>query len=1090
MTMKKRLLMIGLLATSLSMMAQDIFNFGFETPSSDLTVGKLEFVNFLAGDTRDSMNTVTAHSGTNALMLQNANTAAGANYQRALKFRNLPIEPNTSYRLTFWVKGDNTYTLAGATTSSASNIRARMEVGKENADVAFLGASNTAFDYTFTGFDPANWVKKTAVFYYANDAVEQAYYKTLNPDSAALTSQYFLNLNVFNPGKYYIDDVSVKKSTIKGITYNGDVIKVDFGYAINGDALRAGKDYATAVLPVESVNVMLDGVKQDVEAVEVQANGFLIFLTTAYLDDTAEGKLKVSFTNPTSSAVALKYTANLRPNAWDANSDMMVKNFTDEDCNYDMNLTGSSTLYSVPFLKSATPESGSFNLPYNTRTFKLEYSKKVDCAAVSATLAGPGTSFKLNIVETGFSNTLTFNVKDADVLSTMGEYFLTIKGLTSEVGTPAPNTIISLEYGIAAAGVIDTLFNSEAKWATNADGNIPNGFKRITMKTAGTEVSEQNTSPGSNRMFSFAAGGEFIKGLYLCYREGVKTDFYYGLYPDQRLHMKPGKYNLTVRTGRWPQTTTNTTSAPSVNCSIMGMDTVAINTFVLSGGVNLINKNAIIGSVVNTLNFTITEEKDYLLDFGVTSGSWDALISGKIMLIKTPSTSFLYSSNLDIKLGSAKTTLTSMDSSIYNGVAKTALSTVIQKYVGFAGTSPSVYSAAIADVDSFIVKGVAYKANVDAHYASIVTYNANVTDAKATLTTYTGTKYQVLTAFPKLASIVTYYDGRALTSDDSLKVANDSLSQYNNLMKNWVSTAIPALTYRLTKAVTLAKSLKVPVPQSYLDAAQASLTDNDQIAHALLIKINQYLSHNLALDSLKLGSSLVDSTAKDSVDMTCYMKNPNLYTSKTVTGLDMTTFPGWVISTVPGGGINDLATAVNPVRDTYATVFNTKVDSFYQVVTGLPNGVYNVNMHARTGLVGTTGVTQADIDKFLKFYVIHGTDTTNVGFLQASFGLPTAYISVRNVTVTDGTLTLGVKTTASPFSGYTPSLFWGDPSLWLVGKAGTYVGVKELAVKATVKEVQYYTIQGFRMNAPGRGLNIVRTIYDNGTVKVEKVMIR
>jgi hypothetical protein len=771
---------------------------------------------------------------------------------------------------------------------------------------------------------------------------------------------------------------------------------------------------------------------------------------------------------------------------------MMVANFTDEDSNYDMNLTGSATLYSAPFLKVATPESGSFNLPYNSRTFKLEYSKKVDCAAVTATLAGPGTNFKLNLVETGFSNTLTFNVKDADVLSTMGEYFLTVKGLTSEVGTPAPNTIISLEYGIAAAGVIDTLFNSEAKWAANADGNIPNGFKRITMKTAGTEVSEQNTSPGSNRMFTFAAAGEFSKGLYLCYREGVKTDFYYGLYTDQRLHMKPGKYNLTVRTGRWPQTTTNTTSNPTVNCAIMGMDTVAINSMVLSGGVNLTAKNIVVtGSAVNTLNFTITEEKDYLLNFGVTSGSWDALISGKVLLIKTPSTSFLYSSNLDTKLGSATTTLASMDSSIYNGVDKTALSTVIHKYAGFTGTSPSVYTAAIADVDSFIVKGAAYKAKVDAHYASIVTYYANVTAAKTTLTTYAGTKYTALNAFPLLTNVANYYDGRALTRDDSLKVANDTLTFCTNLMKNMVSTAIPALTYRLTKAVTLAKSLKVPVPAADLAAAQAALTDDDQVAHALLIKIKQYISHNLALDSLKLGSSLIDSTAKDSIDMSCFMKNPNFYTTKMVQGLDNSTFPGWIISTFAGGGINTLATTVSPVQDTYATVFNAKVDTFQQTITGLPNGVYNINMHARTGAVGTTGVTQADIDKFLKFYVIHGKDTTNVGFIQDGFGLTSKYASVRELTLTDGdSFTLGCKTAVSPFSGYTPSLFWGDPSIWLVRKAGTYTGVKELTVPATVKEVQYYTIQGFRMNAPGRGLNIVRKIYDNGTVKVEKVMIR
>ncbi len=1080
--MKKRLLMIGLLASSLTMMAQEIFNFGFETPSSSLTVGKLDMVSFLAGDTHDSIST-TAKSGTNALMLLNANTVAGANYQRALKFRDLPIEANTSYRLTFWVKGDNSYTLAGGTTSTATNIRARMLVGKENADVPFVGTGNKAFDYNFTGFDPANWVKKTAVFYYSTDDVQKAYYKSLNPDSVDLVTKYFLNLNVYNPGTYYLDDISIKKSTIKGITFNGDVIKVDFGYAINGDALRAGKDYETAVLPVDVANVTLDGVKLDVEAVEVQKTGFYIFLATGYLDDTAEGKLKVSFTNPVASTLALKYTDALRPNSWDPTSDMKVASFTDEDANYDMNLSGiASTLYSEPFLKSATPEDGSFSLPYNTRTFQLTYSKKVDCGTATATLAGPKAAYQLNLVETGFSSTLTFNVKEADVLSDSGEYFLTVKNLTSEMGTPAKNTVISLEYGIPTAGAIDTLYNSEKSWAANANSSIPNGFKRII----GTTVTEQNVNTTANRLFTFPAGGEYTRGIYLCYRDGVKSDFIYGLYEDKRLHLKPGKYNFSVRTNQWQQS-----NKRIVDFSLCKLDTVPIHKLELTGGSQLANASAAItGSVVNSANFTITEESDYLMDFASRSASgWDALILGKILLIKTPSTSFLYSSNLDTKLASATSTKISMDSSIYDGVAKIALSTVIQKYVGFSGTSPSVYTAAIADVDSFIVKAVAYKAKVDAHFASIVTYGTNFAAAKTTRDTYTGTKYATLDCYPKLENVIAFYEGKALTSDDSLKMANDSLPFYTNLMKNTVTVAIPALKYRLNKALTLARSLKVPVPEADLAAAEATMKDDDQIAHALLIKIKQYLSHNLALDSLKLGSSLLDSTAKDSVDMTCFIKNPNFYTAQTTNTLGMNAFPGW-ISSYAAAGINDVATPSNPVRDSYVILFNAKVDSFFQVVTGLPNGVYNVDMHVRTGLVGTSGVTQADIDKFMKFYVIHGTDTTNVGFIQAGYGLPSTYVSVRNVTVTDGTLTLGIKTTTSPFAGYSATMFWGDPSLWMVDKAGTYTGTKEMAVKPTVKEVQYYTIQGFRMNAPGRGLNIVKSIYDNGSVKVEKVMIR
>lgn len=1085
--MKKRLLMIGLLATSLSMMAQDIFNFGFETSSSDLTVGKLEFVNFLAGDTRDSMNIVTAHSGTNALMLQNVNTAAGANYQRALKFRDLPIEPNTSYRLTFWVKGDNTYTLAGATTSSASNIRARLEVGKENADVAFLGANNTAFDYNFTGFDPANWVKKSAVFYYSDDAVHQAYYKTLNPDSAALVSKYFLNLNVFNPGKYYIDDVIVKKSTVRGISYNGDVIKVDFGYAVNGDSLRSGKDYSTAVLPVECANVTLDGVKLDVEAVEVQANGFYIFLSTAYLDDTAEGKLKVSFTNPASFNSALRYTSNLRPNAWVANSNKRVENFTDESTTYDMNLTGSSTLYSAPFLKSVSPENDAFDMPLSARTFKLVYSKKIDCAAVMANVAATNGSFKMNLTETGFSDTLTFTVPEAKTLAD-GNVVITVSSIISEKGTPAEaNTMLSYSYGASAGGATDTVYAD--KWNVHRTTQmIPTGwfFKSKEFPAGRASGTTQGSGP---RLFYFTPTSNFGEGFYMRTNQNPDTaHMTYGTYADKRLHIKAGKHKLSLYAIGW--------KVANQPLNVVIKDTLgnvifrkAVSSLDQQGGAQGAT-TVCSKATLNEFTFIVPAESDYLLDFELVSSGYPEVLFGKILMISVPSTAALYKNMLTSALTIASANLLLADSSIYNGIDKDALRAAIQKYSVVSYTTPSEYTAATAVVNTAATKMTTYKAKVDAHFASIVTYNNNFVTAKTTRDTYAETKYAVLDCFPKLVNVVAFYEGKSLTNDDSLKVANDSLPFYTNLMKNMVTVAIPALTYRLNKAVLLAKSLKVPVPAADLAAAEASFTDNDQIAHALLIKIKQYLSHNLALDSLKLGSSLLDSTAKDSVDMTCYIKNPNFYTSKTVAGLDMNTYPGWVVSTIPGTGIYDLATGSNPVRDTYVSIFNAKVDSFYQVVTGLPNGIYNVDMHVRTGAVGTTGVTQADIDKFLKFYVIHGTDTTNVGFMQAAYGLPAAYVSVRNVTVTDGTLTLGVRTTVSPFSGYTPSLFWGDPTLWLVGKAGTYTGAKELVVKATVKEVQYFTIQGFRLNAPGRGLNIVRSIYDNGSVKVEKVMIR
>lgn len=1076
--------MIGLLASSLTLMAQSVFDFGFESPSSQLPVGNLEMVNFLAGDTHDSIS-ATAHSGAAALMLQNANTAAGANYQRALKFRNLPIEPNTSYRLTFWVKGDNSYTLAGGTTSSATNIRARMEVGKENADVAFVGTGNKAFDYNFTGFDPANWVKKTAVFYYSNDDVQKAYYKSLNPDSADLTLKYFLNLNVYNPGTYYLDDISIKKSTIKGITYNGDVIKVDFGYAVNGDALRTGKDYETAVLPVECVNVTLDGVKQDVEAVEVQKNGFLIFLATAYLDDTAEGKLKVSFTNPTTTAVALKYTDALRPNSWDPTSDMMVQNFTDETTSYDMNLAGSSTLYSAPFLKSVSPENESFDMPLTNRTFKFVYSKKIDCSAVKATLAGTNGSIKLDLAETGFSETLTYTVPAASTLAD-GNCVITVSNILSDMGTPAEaNTMVSYTYGQSAGGATDTVFAD--KWSTlRTTQQIPPGwfFKSKEFPAGRAGGTTQGSGP---RLFFFTTTGNFGEGFYM--RTNANPDtarFTYGTYADKRLHIKAGKHKLSLYSIGW--------KVANQPLNVVLKDTLG-NVIYRHAVANTDQQGGAQGTSVtvskatlNEFTFIVPAESDYLLEYELISNGYPEVLLGKMLMISVPSTAALYKNMLTSALATASSNLLLADSSIYNGTAKDALKAAIAQYSVVSYTTPSEYTAATAVVNNAAAAMTTYKNKVDAHFASIVTYHNNFTAAQTTLASYVGTKYATLNAFPKLGKVVAFYEGKELTNDDSLKVANDSLPFYTNLMKNYVTVAIPAMTYRLSKAVALAQRVKVP--ESYLVAAKEAMTDDDQIAHALNLKIKQYLSHSLALDSIKFGSSVLDSTATDSLEMTCFMKNPNFYSASTVNNLNSSIFPGWVTSTINGGGMGAQATATSPVIDTYGSIYNAKIDSFFQVVTGLPNGVYNVDMHVRTGAVGTTGVTQADIDKFLKFYVIHGTDTTNVGFMQAAYGLPSAYVSVRNVTVTDGTLTLGIKTQVSPFSGYTPSLFWGDPTLWMVGKAGTYQSIKDVTVKGSVKEVQYYTIQGFRMNAPGRGLNIVKTIYDNGSVEVKKIMIR
>jgi len=51
-------------------------------------------------------------------------------------------------------------------------------------------------------------------------------------------------------------------------------------------------------------------------------------------------------------------------------------------------------------------------------------------------------------------------------------------------------------------------------------------------------------------------------------------------------------------------------------------------------------------------------------------------------------------------------------------------------------------------------------------------------------------------------------------------------------------------------------------------------------------------------------------------------------------------------------------------------------------------------------------------------------------------------------------------------------------------------GIGEINTTVEIKEVQYYTIMGQRLNRPMIGMNIVKTVYENGKVCVQKIQIK
>ena len=1098
--MKKILLTFGLVAMCLSTMAQTVFNYGFETPSSELTVGKLSYINFKPGDAVDSVNT-DVKSGDKSLLLTNA-LVAGNNWERSLKFRNLGLESNTSYRVSFWVKGANDFTLPGGT-KTTSNIRAQLMVGKDYADVPVVGSGNAAYDYTFTGMDSLNWKKYSAMFFYTHDSIQSKYYKVSKPDST-LVLDHYLSLNVYNPGKYFIDDINIEKSSIKGISFNGDIIKVDFGYTVDFAALRNGKDYSTAVLPLESAVVTLDGEVLEVEGVEVQPSGFYIFLASAFLTDSDQGKLKVSFTNPVGSPLTLKYNDAKAPYSWNSTYDKSVLNFTEETPDYDVNLTGSSVKYEAPFLKSSTPENLSFDLPFSTKTFKLVYSKKVNCSLVRAKLG----NINLLLAQTGFSDTLTFTVPEATTL-TSGSWSLSVTNIESEELTPAnENTSLSFDFGISAAGAPDTVMNT--KFDTVAENSVPPGWKFINSEGVREGGSGQSAGP---RIFKFAAGGQIVGGMYL--RTVAFNDtarFTYGTYADRRLHFKGGKHNVTFYAVKWKDV------GQPFSFSIR--DTSTIGNYIFRQAATIPNnvnggKGIVTNATLNQMSFVIPQEGDYLVEYQILGGyGFAEFILGNTQIIGIPSNAALYKNKLSTSLSAAKSAIALMDSSIYDSPAKTALKNGYALYKDTAFTAPSKYDEVSAIVTTLTNNALTHKTNVDNFLAYKATANTRIT-ANAT------TKFNTLDAYAKMVNAYNAWNTPVFSDVAQLKMYSDSLNFYSNVFNNTLN-AVPILTYRITKNVTLAKSLKIAVPQSLLSEAEYAFVDDDAVATRLNSSLKQYIEGNLAVDSVvfkkdTLGLNL-DSAAnvdlkrrvKDSLDMTGFIRNPNFYTTQTVQGLNENSFPGWSTSGVLNGtgtrltdtGVKVLASASSPVVDSYIE-FGEPIGSgnhmpyLKQTLTNLPAGTYTVIMRGRradpSSNVTGNGLVLSDIVmKSYGWVTVNGVDTLKASTRIAGFGTwnETINMAIPNVVVTDGTMTIGA--TAWNVPNYSPTMYFGDPSMFMTRRAPSYVytGVKEVQTASTVKEVQYYNIQGSRINRAAKGLNIVRTIYSNGSTKVEKVMIK
>ena len=295
-------------------------------------------------------------------------------YRRNLFVRNLPIQDNSSYRVTVFIKPTLQASLQKGVKARIGLDLMRGYFHSEKPFMVDMGVKGSdgnmsyrsfADKTDFTDLEVGKWNKITLMSYYNNDSVGNAsayllsYYwnndwdwvtkvdkdgnVVADGDSATLKfiqqpAKYFVRLSFRSDSTMFdVDNLSLTKSWIGGVEYSNDMIRVDFGYKTNlGELAQAAKEMnkiAAVQLPGTYFDVWALWTDEDsgeqfwenvpILSAEYQGDGYMYMWT----EPTDEGDVRsfegadsvlVSFYNSVAAdSLKLKYTGDQYPNGLD-----------------------------------------------------------------------------------------------------------------------------------------------------------------------------------------------------------------------------------------------------------------------------------------------------------------------------------------------------------------------------------------------------------------------------------------------------------------------------------------------------------------------------------------------------------------------------------------------------------------------------------------------------------------------------------------------------------------------------------------------------------------------------------------------------
>ena len=904
-----------------------------------------------------------------------------------------------------------------------------------------------------------------------------------------------------------------------------DVIRVNLGGLTNMKDLVKAAPTTTLVYDNSTVSITVDGkpFDEDVVSVEVYEDGNLYIFIGSDIYDNNE--VKVAFKNPEDAAHRLLFTSG----KWEGQP---VPDFSGLIAPFDQVLAESgyvSYLYNEPALVEINPEKGSFNLPGNLKEFTLKFNQVINVSTVVAKLGNEdlvasGDSELSEIIKlTRTSDAILAGVNDLVISAAEGQY--------EGFGLDKP---ITVEYSFGAvdvenAGEIETLIDP-ALFQNCANDQIPEGY---FLRYQDAEDRVNGTGYGSGaRMFEFAAGGDFTKGLYM--REGYLL---YGNQEGHNLTLTAGKkYTIHFNSamwkdnGKWMKFDIFTQADYEAEGEPLYSEMIE-NTPNMNG-----QKTAVSGSTDTNISFTPEADGDYILRW--TASDADGKQAYSEILLANVSMKFIPNLRgleetiaLNGALADAKNTRDTNNGERYAGEAFTALDNLIKEVEANKGSysAPSVYIAktdelkttakALADhvalcdeydklpqqafdlwvekkeskfVDTEYFKNLVTAVEKYCTYGDETTLNEETGEEVTTLVLKDFVKYyttaELNTAKKELSDVITMAS-KWLTEGPSTKGWNQ------------ITTGYAALHERIRRGVELLKSLGVADDDPLIVQADAELGDNDEIAEAIAFRAKSIILEDLAKgEESTLFASNAETGETPAYDLSVFFKNPNCYGPA-----NSTEVPGWTSAAGNGfawsswdGAQNHSANTPYPEDcDIHAGWHPNPYAIVEQTVSELPAGTYVVTVKCNDNGgswnaaddenpgSGTCAFVRTSANPAIESGAEVDREVDFAAYLTGSgdFG------GEDGITIEDGQLTVGF------YYGNTSQAFFEEiTSVKLIAPlAGhDYKNDKETSIETaaapSVRSILVYDLNGRRVIKANKGLQIVKKQMSDGSVRVEKVV--